>query len=47
VREELAVLPQASATIHVLVCDLEHALEVMAPVTPVVEVGVSGPQLSV
>ena len=47
VRDALAVLLQASTTIHVLVWVRVQPLLVIAPSTPVVAVGVSGPQLSV
>jgi hypothetical protein len=47
VREVVEVLPQASVTVHVLVCDREHPLLLTAPSVPVMVDAVVGPQLSV
>ena len=46
-REAVEVLPQASVTVHVLVCEREHPLLLTAPSVPVRVVAVVGPQVSV
>ena len=47
VREVLAVLPQPSVIVHVLVWIRVQPLLIKVPSVPVVAVGVNGPQLSV